>query len=361
MKRIILLFVLVFHCVIISATTVNGRIVVLTNDGSNYSVKIQINTDTGTDDLGTATFKISFGSDISYPSSPSSGTDYTYHNFSGGNYTTATVTRPSTNTVYINIELQSDNSGTIVAQTPSWSDVVTINFTTVNPNGSSNLAWQTASTDVFDGDNATNWTLGSFPSVDTSPLPVELSSFTASMSLNNVNLNWKTATEINNNGFEVERKAGHQKSEVSSQWEKVGFVQGYGNSNSPKEYSFVDKNLTGATKFTYRLKQIDNDGQYQYSREIEVKVVPSQYVLYQNYPNPFNPTTTIKFNLPQAGEVNLTVYNVLGQKVMTLANGMLEAGFHSVEFNASNLASGTYIYRLQALNFVQTKKMILVK
>ena len=94
---------------------------------------------------------------------------------------------------------------------------------------------------------------------------------------------------------------------------------------------------------------------------MEVAVVPKQYTLYQNYPNPFNPTTTIKFDLPQAAEVKLAIYNILGEKVVTLADGFLEEGFHSVVFDAKNLASGTYIYRLQTSGFVQTKKMVLMK
>ena len=197
------------------------------------------------------------------------------------------------------------------------------------------------------------------------PLPVELSSFTASVNLNNVNLNWKTATEMNNNGFEIQRSAAtNQKSEVSK-WEKIGFLEGHGNSSSPKEYSFTDKNLTGGTQFIYRLKQIDNDGQYQYSKEIEVEVVPRQFTLYQNYPNPFNPVTNIKFDLPEASKVVINVYNILGEKVATLLNKTVEAGFQQVQFNGNDLASGTYIYRIEALysgqNFVQTKKMLLLK
>ena len=186
------------------------------------------------------------------------------------------------------------------------------------------------------------------------------------------NLNWKTATEVNNNGFEVQRgvrsqgaDVGGQKSEASGQWEKVGFVEGHGNSNSPKEYSFTDKNLTGGTNFVYRLKQIDNDGQYQYSKEVEVEIIPKQYALYQNYPNPFNPTTNIKFDLPEASKVVLNVYNILGEKVATLLNQTVEAGFHQVPFNGSNLSSSTYIYRIEAQSsgqsFVQTKKMLLLK
>ena len=193
------------------------------------------------------------------------------------------------------------------------------------------------------------------------PLPVELSSFSALVNTNNVNLSWKTATEVNNNGFEVQREAGSQKSESRGQWEKVGFVQGHGNSNSPKEYRFTDKSLAGGTNFVYRLKQIDNDGQYQYSKEVEVEVVPKQFALYQNYPNPFNPETNIKFDLPEVSKVRVNVYNILGERVATLLDKTVEAGFHQVEFNGSNLSSGTYIYRIEAGNFVQTKKMVLLK
>lgn len=192
------------------------------------------------------------------------------------------------------------------------------------------------------------------------PLPVELTSFTASTNNNIVNLNWQTATEVNNYGFDIERTVVETHSDASLQWEKIGFVKGSGNSNSPKSYNFTDKNLT-STKFKYRLKQIDIDGKFEYSNEVEVEIIPAAYSLSQNYPNPFNPITSIKFELPQASKVTLNVYNILGEQVVNLINENLEAGFHSVPFNASELPSGTYIYRLQADKFVQTKKMILLK
>ena len=190
---------------------------------------------------------------------------------------------------------------------------------------------------------------------------MELSSFSALVNINNVNLNWKTATEVNNNGFEVQRKIREQKTEAGGQWEKIGFVEGHGNSNSPKGYSFTDKNLTGATNFVYRLKQIDNDGKCEYSKEVEVKVVPTEISLLQNYPNPFNPVTEIKFTLPEAAKVTLNVYNIIGQQVASLINGIEEAGFHNIKFEGSRLPSGAYIYRLQTGNIVQIKKMMLIK
>jgi hypothetical protein len=191
-------------------------------------------------------------------------------------------------------------------------------------------------------------------------LPVELSSFTAETNQSVVNLNWETKTEVNNYGFEVERKVGNGKS-VAGGWEKIGFINGTGNSNSPKEYSLTDKNPVGGSKFIYRLKQIDIDGKYEYSKEVEVEIVPNDFNLFQNYPNPFNPATNIKFALPKAARVNLTIYNLLGEKVATLLNEDKEAGFFTVQFDASSLSSGVYIYRLTTQDFTKTMKMNFIK
>jgi hypothetical protein len=190
------------------------------------------------------------------------------------------------------------------------------------------------------------------------PLPVELTSFSATTIGSTVKLSWKTETEVSNYGFEVERYA---LSAERQAWEKIGFVNGNGNSNSPKSYTYEDKDVT-AGKYSYRLKQIDNDGQFEYSKTIEVDLgVPKKFELSQNYPNPFNPTTTIKFNLPEAGNVKLTLFNILGQEIKTLVNEFKESGVHTINFDASELNSGMYIYKIEAGNFVQTRKMTLVK
>ena len=191
-----------------------------------------------------------------------------------------------------------------------------------------------------------------------SPLPVELSSFSASVVGDAVKLNWRTETEVNNYGFEVERCA---LSAERQAWEKIGFVNGNGNSNSPKSYSYEDKNVT-AGKYSYRLKQIDTDGQFEYSKTVEVDLGGvKKFELSQNYPNPFNPTTTIKFSLPEAANVKLTLFNILGQEVKTLVNESKESGVHTINFNASELNSGIYIYKLESGSFTQTRKMTLVK
>ena len=191
-------------------------------------------------------------------------------------------------------------------------------------------------------------------------LPVELSSFSATLNGNNINLHWQTKTEINNYGFEIERKIG-SKELRSENWEKIGFIQGSGNSNSQKDYMFADKNPIGGSRFIYRLKQIDNTGSFEYSNQVEIEIIPDKFELFQNYPNPFNPETIIKFAAPRAGKIILSVYNVLGEKVKDLADGFFEPGIYNVLFDGKEFSSGLYIYRIQTENFIQVKKMQLIR
>lgn len=141
----------------------------------------------------------------------------------------------------------------------------------------------------------------------------------------------------------------------------MSFVQGYGNSNSQKYYSFTDSKPFGGSKFQYRLKQIDTDGKYKYSKIIDVEIIPDKFKLLQNYPNPFNPVTTIRFQLPEESKVLLKIYDILGAELVELVNDQKEAGIYEVELNDTSLPSGTYIYRINADQFVDTKKMLLIK
>ena len=194
----------------------------------------------------------------------------------------------------------------------------------------------------------------------TNPLPVELATFSASTIGVSVKLSWITATEVNNYGFEVERKVGHPQSSIGN-YEKIGFVNGNGNSNSPKSYVFEDKTVTTG-KYLYRLKQVDNDGQFEYSKTIEVNFgLTEKFELNQNYPNPFNPTTAISFSLPIAGNVKLTIYNTLGEEVKSLLNQFKESGTHTIRFDGSELNSGMYIFKFESGSFIQSRKMILLK
>jgi len=186
-------------------------------------------------------------------------------------------------------------------------------------------------------------------------IPVELTSFVANVVDGKVSLAWSTATETNNSGFAIERSAN------GVDFTRVGFVEGKGTTTERNSYSFVD-NSVNTGKYTYRLKQTDFDGSFEYSKSIEVSVgIPTEFSLSQNYPNPFNPSTTINFALPKSSNVKLTIYNALGKEVATLVNGTMEAGNHSAVWNASNNASGMYFFKLEAGNFTSTKKMMLIK
>ena len=187
-------------------------------------------------------------------------------------------------------------------------------------------------------------------------LPVELVSFRATASLNSVALSWKTATEVNNYGFDIERKS------QSVEWTKVGFVEGSGTTNAPKEYSFTDKSLpTG--KYSYRLKQIDRDGKFHYTQTVEVNIggAPLKFSLSQNFPNPFNPSTTIVYQIPVDGFVSIKVYDVVGREVVSLVNENNKAGNYEVSFDGSHLSSGMYICRMSAAAYSSITKMTIVK
>lgn len=194
----------------------------------------------------------------------------------------------------------------------------------------------------------------------TTPVPVELVSFTANFSDRKVLLAWETATELNNAGFSVQR------SKDNSEFIDLAFVRGNGTTTSQSSYNYVDKSPISG-KYYYRLKQIDLDGSSSYSKTVEVEIgLPKNYALEQNYPNPFNPSTTIRFALPVNAKVNLKLFNALGQVVATLLNTDLDAGVHETVFNASNLSSGVYFYSLtvqgiNGSNYNSTKRMILIK
>ncbi|MDO8549689.1 MAG: T9SS type A sorting domain-containing protein, partial [Ignavibacteria bacterium] len=200
-------------------------------------------------------------------------------------------------------------------------------------------------------------------------VPVELTSFTAFVNGNNVILEWVTSTEINNSGFEIER-ASSSTTPVQA-WEKIGFVNGNGTTTNQSDYSFIDSEVkTG--KFFYRLNQIDFDGSFKYSDIVEIEVgIPEKFALYQNYPNPFNPTTKIEFAVGSQQLVIIKVYDMLGNEIATLVNDVKEPGIYEIEFSAKgvsayggdvyNLSSGTYFYQLKAGNYIETKKLLLIK
>ena len=250
-----------------SASAINGQVNVLGNNGTNFKVMLQVNTDTESSKMGGATFVINYDTTyLSYPDYPAAGTDYSFSNFNLGYYDTAKVTKIFNGQLWLNIDLTSDNNGTLIQKGPdSWTDLVTLNFTSSQVSPNSAISWGIESSywQVYDQDNITSWEIGNFGSIT----------------------------------------------------------------------------LAGEGK----------------------GLNSTSYNLSQNYPNPFNPTTMIQYNVPQRSIVNLIVYNVIGEAVRVLAEGEKEAGTYSVNFNAQGLPSGVYLYRLQAGEFVQTRKMILLK
>ncbi|MDR3667597.1 MAG: T9SS type A sorting domain-containing protein [Ignavibacteriaceae bacterium] len=201
-----------------------------------------------------------------------------------------------------------------------------------------------------------------------SALPVELSEFSGFFKNHSITLNWKTITEENNFGFDIE-KALADISNIEQPFSKIGFVQGNGTSNLPREYSFVDNSISSGSKYHYRLKQIDKNNQFNYSKIVEVQSgnIPDRFALYQNYPNPFNPSTIISYALPINCFIKLNIYNTIGELAGEVFKGIQEAGNHEINFNASSLPNGVYFYRIEAStpdgknNFTSTKKMIVMK
>jgi hypothetical protein len=198
-------------------------------------------------------------------------------------------------------------------------------------------------------------------------VPVEFVSFTSSISKDFILLNWKTAAEINNSGFEIQRLKDYS-IEKLKEWESIGFVSGKGTTSEPQSYSFIDENLD-AIEYQYRLKQIDFNGSFQYSNTIEVKIAAiADFILEQNYPNPFNPSTQIHYKVPnftqsgvEGSRVQLRIYDVLGNEVALLVNEYKLTGNYNIKFDAQNLTSGIYFYKLSIGKREVVKKMILMR
>ena len=221
--------------------------------------------------------------------------------------------------------------GTIMAdQSISLNNLATVEGRTLAFTGAVTLVSNTISTDFI--------------------VPVELVSFSSSVYGNNIQLSWETASEINNQGFEIYRNGN-----------KIDFVDGKGTTTEKQDYSFVDNDLISGI-YNYRLNQLDFDGTHRVVGELTAYLtLPEQFSLEQNYPNPFNPSTTINFSIPASDFVTLKVFNVLGSEVATLVNEQKEPGSYQVSFNANNYSAGIYFYNLSAGNFIETRKMILLK
>ncbi|HQY52601.1 MAG TPA: T9SS type A sorting domain-containing protein [Ignavibacteria bacterium] len=265
----------------------------------------------------------------------------------------------SSGKVSIQVFYNSNGPGDLISNDPGSSGlgekIATINLDITNQNNMPDLKWNSINTAVVDPffQSAILTNNGEF----NQPLPVELSSFTSVVSGNSVDLNWSTSMEINNRGFEIERKT------ESTDWKKIGFVEGSSNSNISVNYVYNDRSLSKGI-YNYRLKQIDFNGNFEYfDLHSEVNIgTPAAYSLSQNYPNPFNPSTKINFTIPENSKVSLKIFDISGKEVKTLINNdFRNADYYTININLGDLSSGVYFYTLTGSNFIQTKKMTLLK
>lgn len=261
-------------------------------------------------------------------------------------------------------------SGELTHTAPKSPDnnTVTFSFQYTAPATTGNVTLYANGNSVNDngGSDGDSWNFASNKVISvTNIIPVELSSFSSSVTGSDVTLTWSTATETNNKGFVIEKLRVNPSGDEElkeGEWKNIGFAAGSGTSTEKRSYTFTDKNVAAGT-YKYRLVQTDFDGSskiYELAGEVDITTV-SGFELAQNYPNPFNPSTAISYSLPAAANVTIKVYNLGGEEVALLFNGVQQAGKHSVRFDASGLPSGIYLYELSTGAMKSVKKMILNK
>lgn len=358
--KLSVLFVLLFTAFNLNAqntATVTATNFEIINNGANFRFDVHaLRTSANAFDMGNSTFVMDFANGALNNAVLSNQNT----RFSTGNYNAMTTAVFFNQQVALQINFNFGGAGEEITNVPGTSGfgerLATITMDILQ-NVQANLVWDPSSSDIV------TTTFGQVTSTYNGnyngTLPVELTSFVSAISNNSVTLNWSTASELNNKGFEVERKS----SVENSTWSKVGFVEGNGTVNETKNYSYKDQNLTTGN-YSYRLKQVDFNGNFEYfNLQNEVIIgIPQKFALDQNYPNPFNPSTKINFSLPVDSKVTLNIYDLSGKLVQTLINNELKsANYYTVQFNGANLSSGAYFYSLVTGENSDTKKMILIK
>jgi hypothetical protein len=363
---------------VLIAQSIDQKLLVVQNDGTlggNFRVAIQVK---GTslpvaNTLGSATIDVQFdNTKLTYVNA----TNFAYGSAQG--YTRSA----NNNTTYIRWAVTGGGVNENGGGDPPGFDIGTVyatwvqlNFTIANASGSISLTINNATNAIGLFQNhqnepntaiITNQTLSAPININNEPLPIQLSSFTATVvSGSQVRLNWATVSETNNYGFEVQKSR-----DTTNNYQTIpnSFVPGHGTTNEPHSYSFVD-NTASTGMWFYRLRQIDLDGSVHFTEGIQVDVLtgvsekplPKEFALDQNYPNPFNPSTNIEYAVPRESRVQLEVYNLLGQRVATLVDETKPAGYYTASFNAVGFSSGLYFYRMTAGETSFLKKMMLVK
>lgn len=365
MKRLIKFFAFVLLIVlfvkpvkVFANLTMDAQWIVTANSGSILTVKLQIRTNTSSEALSNANFIFTYDpTSVSYPSTPSAGTDYTFSNFSGGNYTTATVTVPSTNKISVNINENSSPGTTI--PTSSWIDVVSITFTTTSSTGNTSLTWAMNETspptfdDVFD-DGFNAFDEGTFSGLTVNPLPVSLLSFNANLKNNKVYLDWATASEQNNAKFDVQR------SKDGMDFSQIDEVAGAGNSSVLRNYNAMDEAPLPGLSY-YRLKQTDFNGTYTYSPVVVVNNTGEVPIVFNSVnPSLFSDHVMLDFNLLADDRVLFIITNSQGA---TVAQQMIDGHRGNNTYNVNGLFSlkpGVYYAHLRSDNFDQYQKLMKV-
>ena len=383
MNRIVILFACTVFCAFIAiAGSLDQSLVVTLNTGTTAANGFRVAVNAKGSSLTAANTLKSATIDVSYDNTKLT---YAGTSFNGSiNATNGYTTSATNNTTFVRVIITGGGVGpgdpfadpvvpdVLGFDIPSTDvTLATVRFTIVNTTTTTNLSILTGSNVISlfsthsnsdgSGSNiAPPPTLTAPVNISGVALPVELTSFSASAHGRSVTLAWATATEVKNSGFQIERKALDAK---KGEWQKVAFVNGHGTTNAPQSYGYTDA-LQVAGKYSYRLKQTDADGKFEYSKEVEAAIAlqAQDYALSSNYPNPFNPTTSFHFAVKKAGNVSVTIFNTIGQEVRSLFNDVAQADvMYDLTFDGANLASGTYFYVLKTADRFEVKKMLMMK
>jgi len=380
--RLIILILVLNVLNVLSQTTIDQKLAIFSNSGTNGGEFIVDYKLKGTD-LTSAKTLGSLNADITYDSNIirfSSATNWNasltqtngYEKFVSNNEEIDNERSIRIMVTALNVNSDSLNTQIGYNLENDYSTILRLNFIILDNTQSITLIIKTTTNQIGlfsnPGNNPNTFEISdqivSEPIIiESEPLPVMLTNFNSSVNSDKVTLKWTTSIENNNNGFKIERK---QLNFENTSWNNVGFVKGKGNSNSQSQYSFEDNRLSTG-KYNYRIKQIDNNGNYKYytlNNTVEIGI-PVEYNLSQNYPNPFNPATKINYELPKDSKVSIIVFDIIGREVLSLVNQEQKAGYYTMTADAKNLSSGIYFYRLIAKSsgkdYVISKKMSVIK
>ncbi|MBN2105230.1 T9SS type A sorting domain-containing protein [bacterium] len=356
--KVICILLAIMTVSLFAADDFDLQFVVITNDQVHFDVKVQIKrNNTDWDKLGDANFSFDYNT-----SALSNASLLVAHNFSGTFYETMTVTNPSNASV--NIELLIADNGIDV--TTGWMDVATVRFDVDDAGQSSNLVWlgSDVTFSAFDDDNTTLLDPGVLNNLDVS-LPVQMTDIQAESTVEGIELSWTTQSEVNSMGFHVWRS---DTEDGEYELLTTSLISSQGNNSSGAEYTFVDANVETNGTLYYKIEEKGADGSSQQYGPIsvEARIIPEVFALEQNYPNPFNPLTTFTYDVPEIADVTIKVYSLLGKEVTTIYSKQQMPGRYTETWDGTNnrgqkLASGVYFLRMQAADFVQMRKMTLIR